>query len=529
MEGQSGEMHSSLLLVVDERNFVGKRPDPAVASAATAADSSRRIFIADKKSKISFLIDTGAEVSVLPASKGDRLHESATTLTAANRSTIKTFGTRVLDVDLGLHREFKHPFIIADVSTAIIGADFLASFHLLVDLRHRRLVDDNTGLTTSQLSLINTCRRREPLSSDDDISERRRRRGKIEVLESLQISFDGVDPRVKLLLKKYPDILRPHFTPKDVKHSVVHHIKTTGPPVHARPRRLPPHKLKAAKKEFEHMVSSGIAKRANSPWSSAITVVPKKPDTWRPCGDYRPLNAVTLPDKYPIPNIQDFNQSIGENKVFGTIDLIRAYHQIPVSPDDVNKTAVTTPFGNFVFLAMPFGLRNAAQTFQRFMDEVVQGLDFVYVYIDDILIASKNADEHIRNLDVLFERLHRYGITINTTKSNFIDESVDFLGFRVTADGISPLPSKVEAITEFARPSNVKGLLRFLGMVNFYRPCLRRAADVMDPLYDLTADCRTKTGRFKNKDIVWTDTALAAFDATKTCPRRRSHSVAPSP
>ena len=263
------------------------------------------------------------------------------------------------------------------------------------------------------------------------------------------------------------------------------------------------------------MVSQGICTRANSAWSSAITVVAKKNGEWRSCGDYRALNAVTLPDRYPIPNILDFNQGIAGAKVFATIDLKRAYNQIPVAPEDVDKTAVTTPFGSFAFLAMPFGLRNAAQTFQRFMDEVVRGLDFVYVYIDDILVASADEDEHLRHLETLFERLNTYGISINTEKSCFIGEEVDFLGFRVSSDGITPLPNKVQAIKEIPRPSNIKQLLRFLGAVNFYRACIPHAAEIQQPLYDLTADCRTPTGKFRNKELVWCEEAERAFDDTK--------------
>ena len=149
------------------------------------------------------------------------------------------------------------------------------------------------------------------------------------------------------------------------------------------------------------------------------------------------LNAQTVPDRYSIPHIQDFTQRLAGSKIFSKTDLVRAYYQVPVEPSDVHKTAVTMPFVLFNFTRTPFGLRNSWQTFQHFIDHVTRGLDFVFVYLDDLLVTSPDHQTHKKQLKILFKHLAEYGIIRGPDKCQFGTTELSFLGHYVCPEGIS--------------------------------------------------------------------------------------------
>lgn len=407
-------------------------------------------------------------------------------LFAANGSIIKVYGQTTLRLDLGFRRDFSWPFIIASVTQPIIGADFLAHFDLMVDLKRNRLVDNVTQL--QQMCTI------APIDIESN---------GVRTFDANCIFAD--------VLAEFPSITKLISTGISTEAAVVHHIETTGPPTTARPRRLNNEKLDAARSEFESLMRDGICRPSKSNWSSPLHMVKKPDGTWRPCGDYRALNAVTKPDKYPIPYLTDFTNNLRGCRVFSKVDLLKAYHQVPVAEEDIPKTAIITPFGLFEFLFMTFGLCNAAQTFQRLIHQVLRGLPFAFVYLDDICIASANEIEHREHLRAVFQRLDRNNLRINIAKCEFGKSQLIFLGHLVTAGGIQPLPDCVEAIKNFPKPTIAKELKSFLATINFYRKFIPNALEHQAILIAMI------NGNKKNDrtPLIWNQERETAFEQTK--------------
>lgn len=371
---------------------------------------------------------------------------------------------------------------------AIIGADFIHHFNLIIDLSHNRILDPSTNLST--------------LGTPHFFNN--------------SLSTIATQCKYYDLIKQFPTMTHFSNSTNNIKHNTCHIIQTHGQPVYTETRRLSPEKLQIAKQEFQFLLDYGICRPSNSPWASPLHLVQKKSGHWRPVDDYRRLNSVTLEDRYPVPNQQDFSATLEERTVFSTLDLVRAYHQIPIEESSIPKTAIITPFGLFEFTRMQFGLRNAAQTFQRFIHEVLHDLNFCFPYLDDILIASNTSEQHEASKQVflkqVFARLEKFGLTINLDKCIFGEKQVRFFGHLVSSQGSSPLPEKVEAITNYLLPKYAGELRRFLGMLNFYRRFIPNAAQQQAILHEMHKNCKKND----KTPLHWTKQMLDACNQSKT-------------
>ena len=287
-------------------------------------------------------------------------------------------------------------------------------------------------------------------------------------------------------------------------------IETEGPPVRRRPYRVPLAKRKALDDQLEDLLNQGIIEPSSSPWASPVVMVQKKDPQAAPrfTVDYTALNKQLKKDAYPIPLIRDIFDQLQGASVFSTLDLKSGFHQLPIHPDDKEKTAFICHAGLFNWLRMPMGLATASARFQRAMEKVLEGLlgKFALLYIDDVIIYSRNETDHALHLSAVFQRFEQYQLTLNPAKCVFGMAQVKLLGYIVSEKGLSGDPEKIAAIKRMQEPANVKQVRAFLGMSGYYRTLIKDYAHIAEPLVALTK---------KNHRFVWTEAQQKAFEALK--------------
>ena len=279
-------------------------------------------------------------------------------------------------------------------------------------------------------------------------------------------------------------------------------------PISRRPYKMAPKELAELKVQLQELLDKGFIRPSSSPWGCPAIFVKKKDHSLRLCVDYRPLNAVTIKNKYPLPRIDILFDQLAGAKVFSKVDLRSGYHQIKIRPEDVPKTAFSTRYGLYEYLVMSFGLTNAPAHFMYLMNSVfMPELDkFVVVFIDDILIYSKSDKEHEEHLRIVLQRLRDHKLYAKFSKCAFWLRKVPFLGHVISDEGISVDPGKVQEVLDWKSPRTVHQIRSFLGLAGYYRRFIPNFSKISKPMTKLLE---------KDSKFVWSEECEEAFQTLK--------------
>ena len=319
--------------------------------------------------------------------------------------------------------------------------------------------------------------------------------------------------QMKNLLEEFSDILTDLPGKTDLIEQTIK--LTTSDPVRSKPFPVPVAVRQVIKQEVDTLLRMGVIEESSSAYASPVVLVRKKDGTNRFCIDFRKLNAITVLDSEPIPNMDDIMSNLSKAKFLSKIDLSKGYYQIPIAKADREKTAFATPDGLFQFKVLPFGMVNAPAVFSRMMRRLLYGLDNVVNYIDDILIFSDSWESHIDSLKKVLLRLRDRGLTARPSKCEIGFMSLEFLGHVVGEGTMKPVPGKVDKILKTSTPQSKKEIRSFLGLVGYYRRFIPNFSAIAAPLSDLT-----KGG--KPNRLVWGEAQERAF-----CTLKRRLATAP--
>ena len=304
--------------------------------------------------------------------------------------------------------------------------------------------------------------------------------------------------QIQQLIHEFPNVFneKPGRT-KTAQHQI--NLVPGAQAFNSPPFRYAPARKQVIEQNIKEMLDQGIISPSASPWASPVILVPKKDGSLRFCVDYRKLNAVTIRDAYPLPRIDDTLDSLQQAKFVSTLDLRSGYWQVEMDQDSRKKTAFVTHKGLYEFNVMPFGLTNAPATFQRLMDIVLAGLKWqcCLVYIDDVVIFSPTFEQHIKDLEKVFQALQSANLTLKISKCQFCRREMRYLGHLITQNGIKPDPDLIKSVTNFPQPKKIKDVQSFLGLTGYYRRFIKDYSKIAAPLLQQLRNCQKSNHRLK--------------------------------
>ena len=396
--------------------------------------------------------------------------------------SLHTFGS----VDLILSfadspHQIRHKFFVVDIDQPILGLDALRKLGVVIDLSANLI-----SFPASRQSLHQSF----PLLAN--------------------LPYDQMT--CQDIFNLFPKVTSGEFFNGKLSLPFEHSFSVTGPPFSHAARKMSPEKQRELDRQLDDMLRQGIIEYSQSPYTSPVHLVPKKEkNCFRFCVDYRKLNSQTENQSFTLPRISDVTNRLHGATIFSSLDLKNAYWQIHVRASDRKYTAFSCPRGTFQFRKMPMGTKNSAFTFQMAISYILKGIEsFAFAYIDDILVFSRNLEEHKRHLHEIMNRLDAYGLALNLAKSTIAVSEIRMLGHKITRDGILVLPERISAIKELPEPTTIKELRHALGLINFQRRFIKNAAQILVPLTNYLQ------GKVKNDDkICLTADAQKAFHDIK--------------
>ena len=417
---------------------------------------------------IKFQLDTGSSVTVINENDFRKsfgslaLHRSDRSLGSYSGHRIKVVGECEVEVHIGMNSGTLPLVVVEGSGPPLLGRTWLQRIQL-----PWHSIFDGSSCIKQEVNQIST-----------------------DIPETLLKEFEPLFLDELGCLKKF----KAHFE-----------IQTDAVPVFCKARPLPFAMKKRMEEALTQLEKSGVIEKVqHSDWAAPVV---KPNGTLRICGDYKlTINKVIQLDRYPLPLVDEIFAALNGGKLYTRLDLQQAYHQIQLDDDSKKLTVINTPFGLYQFVRLPYGASPCVGLFQRAMENLLKGLPGVSVFLDDILVTGKDEAEHMKNLRTVLKILQENGLRLRKEKCRFALREVEYLGFKVSADGIHPAASKVEAIRNAQRPNSVSQLRSFIGLVNYYARFQKNLAHHMAPLY-----CLLK----KDKSWEWTSTHESAFRKIK--------------
>ena len=345
-----------------------------------------------------------------------------------------------------------------------------------------------------------------------------------------------LQPKFVTLLKKHIKMTtlptaHEALGPLNTKENLIIREKDNADPVSKRPYPFGPAEMRELQLQLQFLLAKGYIRPSKSPYGAPVLFAPKADGGLRMAIDYRQLNAQTIDDNYGLPKIADiFDQVAGNShpgapnggraQYFSTIDLVWAYWQIKVAESSIEKLAITTPMGAYDFLVAPFGVKQMPSTFQRIVEGILRPYltRFCMVYLDDVIIYSNTAEEHLEHITMILDALDKANFRIKLEKCSFFLKNVKLLGWYIGRDGRKADPKKVQAIQQYKRPETFPQMARFLGAVGHIRDVIPECSRILAPLTESTKgkDIRKTTERNGIAEkVTWTKEMLDAFEEIK--------------